>query len=277
MHPPMTAPALPRLLAFDLDGTLLPADKQITRHTRAVLERIRELGTQITLATGKFHHLTVGHGDELDLDTPLISLDGACIGNRDHPERKRGIPAEVTRDALGRYQGLCQHAFADDGEDRMLLRSTDGDHFRHVTRFWADDFRHVDDLAEAVRADSAIVTFYGDEEPMREIADDIRGQHPRLRVTEYASNLVASYRVSIQPDSTHKGSGVLDAAEMLGIDASEVMVFGDWLNDLPMFGVGAIGVAMSNAMPEVLKVADYVTDRTCEEDGIADFLERNYL
>ena len=53
--------------------------------------------------------------------------------------------------------------------------------------------------------------------------------------------------------------------------------FGDWLNDLPMFQIGATGVAMANAVPEVMAQADYVTERTCNEDGATHFLEQNFL
>ena len=171
---PMATPRVPKLLAFDLDGTLLPESKKITHHTREVLDGMVALGTQITLATGKFHHLTLGHGEELELETPLISLDGARIGNRDHPERKHGVPRDIAHSALERYQGRSDHVFADSGEDVMLLRSPEVEYFRHVTRFWADDYRQADDLREHVTGDPAIVTFYGDEQPMRAIADEMR-------------------------------------------------------------------------------------------------------
>ena len=268
--------SVPKLLAFDLDGTLLPSSKRITGRTRSVLDGMIALGSQITLVTGKFHHLTLGHGDELGLTTPLVSLDGARIGNRDHPERKRGIPQQIAHRAIERYQETAVHAFSDSGDDVMLLRS-ETTTFREATRFWADDFRTVDDLAAHLSGDPAIVTFYGNEGAMRAIARDMREAHPDLRVTEYESSLVEGHRVSIQPEGVDKGSGVLDTARQLGIAPEEVMVFGDWLNDLPMFRVGATGVAMANAVPEVLAEADYVTERTCDEDGVAHFLEQHFL
>lgn len=267
---------VPKLLAFDLDGTLLPSSKRVSDRTHSVLERMVALGSLITLATGKFHHLTVGHGEELGLDTPLVSLDGARIGNRDHPDRKRGIPREIASRAIERYQETAVHAFSDSGDDVMLLRS-ETTTFREATRFWADDFLSVDDLAAHLSGDPAIVTFYGSHAAMRTIATEMREEHPELRVTEYVSSMIEGHRVSIQPQATDKGSGVLETAELLGIRVEEVMVFGDWLNDLPMFGVGATGVAMANAVPEVLDAADHVTERTCDEDGIAHFLERKFL
>ena len=68
-----------------------------------------------------------------------------------------------------------------------------------------------------------------------------------------------------------------ETAEALGIPVDEVMVFGDWLNDLPMFDIGATGVAMANAIDEVRDASDHVTERTCEEDGIAHFLQERFL
>ena len=60
----------PRLIALDLDGTLLPESKQLTARSRAALRAMEELGTTISLATGKFLHLADHYGEELGLHTP---------------------------------------------------------------------------------------------------------------------------------------------------------------------------------------------------------------
>ncbi|MDX1382831.1 MAG: HAD family hydrolase [Thermoanaerobaculia bacterium] len=266
---------VPRLIAFDLDGTLLPGSKRVSDYTLEVLARMVDLGAQLTLATGKFHHLTLGHGEELGLDTPLISLDGACIGNRDHPERKHGVPSDAAHEALELFEDVATHAFCDSGDDVMLLRSS-WQTFGDAMRFWADDRRHVEALAPHVSGEPTILTFYGEIGPMRERADHMRETHPDLRVTEYHSSLIEGHRVSIQP-AVDKGTGVLETAAELGVEAEEVMVFGDWLNDLPMFRIGVVGVAMANAVPEVQEAADHVTEATCDEDGVARFLEDLFL
>ena len=270
------SPLLPRLLAFDLDGTLLPAEKRITAHTRRVLDAMRDLGCHLTLATGKFHHLALGYGEDLRLDVPQVSLDGATVGGNGHDEVKRCISAALARQLLDAYQDEALHSFADNGADIMLLRSK-ASTFRTATQFWAAEFRHVDDLRQHLDSDPAIVSFYGGKTAMARIVADVTSRHPELRVSEYWSPFLGCQRISFQPQGVDKGSGVLGVARQLGIEPAECMVFGDWLNDLPMFEIGAVGVAMSNAVGEVHAASTYVTDHSCEDDGVARFLESHFL
>jgi hydroxymethylpyrimidine pyrophosphatase-like HAD family hydrolase len=80
-------------------------------------------------------------------------------------------------------------------------------------------------------------------------------------------------RITFQVGGVSKGSGVRYVLDRLGIAAHECMVFGDWLNDLSMFELGGINVAMANAVPELLERAHHITEWDCETDGIARFLE----
>ena len=270
------SPELPRLLAFDLDGTLLPMSKKVTAYTRRVLDRLRARGVQITVATGKFHHLAAIYGEELELDLPQISHDGAIVGGNGHQQVYRGIDGDVARDLVERFQSQAVHAFADDGADRMLLREPT-DAFVAATQNWADQVSHVPDLGGHIEADPAILTFYGEDQVMTEIYEETSKSHPELRVSRYWSEYLSCRRVSYQPRGIDKGSGVLDVAQRIGAQPEECMVFGDWHNDRPMFEVGAVGVAMSNAVDELKQMADYVTEVDSDQDGVARFLEEHFL
>ncbi len=269
-------PELPRLLALDLDGTLLPASKEITPHTRRVLESMRKLGCQITVATGKFHHLALQYGELLELELPQISHDGAVVGGNGHEPVHRRIPLEVARTLADRYEGESAHAFADDGEDRMLLRSAT-EAFQTATRDWANEFGHVDELGGHLKGDSAILSFYGEDRRIEEIYAEASASDLPLRTTKYWSELLGARRISFQPKGVDKGTGVLEVASRIAAQAGECMVFGDWYNDLPMFGIGATSVAMANAVPEVRRTASYVTEYSNEDDGVARFLENLFL
>ena len=266
----------PSLIALDLDGTLLPASKEITPHARSVLHAMRELGTRVTLATGKFHHLAQRYGRELELDVAQISHDGAWVGTPEGEVSQRCMPQATVRELLDRFQDRAAYAFADDGQDTMLLREPDAA-FKDATRNWATRFGHVEDLRGHLQGDPAILTFYGDEQDMQEVLETGRNEYPMLRVSRYWSEYLHLRRITFQPAGVSKGSGVVDLANSLGIEAQDCMVFGDWHNDRPMFEVGATGVAMNNAVPEVKALADHVTQRDCENDGVAHFLEQNFL
>ena len=268
---------LPKLLAFDLDGTLLPSSKRITPLTHEVLEQLRSAGCHVTLATGKFHHLARQYGEELELELPQISLDGATVGGNGFDDVRHGIPVEVAHHLLDAYGSEADHAFADDGRDTMLLRSSDSEDFRWATRFWADEVRHVEDLKDHVVDPTAVVTLYGPDAAMQQVKRDVLETVPTVRIAEFWSELLGVRRVTFQPEGVDKGSGVLEVAQRLGIEPRDCMVFGDWLNDLPMFQIGAVNVAMSNAVAEVIEAADHVTSHSCEDDGIALFLQEAFL
>src|SRR5262245_11252018 len=70
----------PRLIALDLDGTLLPESKQLTARSRIALRAMEELGTTISLATGKFLHLAERYGEELGLRTPVVRSEERRVG-----------------------------------------------------------------------------------------------------------------------------------------------------------------------------------------------------
>lgn len=266
---------LPKLIAFDLDGTLLPSSKQITPRTRRVLDRLRDLGARVTLATGKFQHLTLTYSLELELTEPLVSLDGAHIGGNGHDDQKTCIPLSTAHELVDRFQGEATHVFADSGGDELLLRS-DEPMFAHATRNWADRVRSVADLRPHLEAPPTILSFYGPKEPMAAV-ETAAGAVPGLRVSRYWSEILDCHRISLQPDGVSKGSGIAELAARAGIELGECMVFGDWHNDQSMFGIGAIAVAMANAVDELKEAADFVTDQSCEEDGVARFLEASFL
>ena len=79
--------------------------------------------------------------------------------------------------------------------------------------------------------------------------------------------------LEVMPSDCGKGEAVLYLAQKLGIEQSETMAFGDSMNDESMLCMTAHGVAMSNGLPQIRKAAAYVTRKSNDEDGIADFLE----
>lgn len=267
---------LPELIALDLDGTLLPESKKLTERSREVLARMEALGTTITLATGKFLHITHGYGEALGLTTPLIALDGARIGGDGNELRERGIARDTILELLERYDDPSEDAFADSGSDDMLVRTSKPELLRSF-QVWADRLHRIDDIAAKVVADSAILSLYGSAQRMAQIGAEVSVEYPELGATLYESKLTGSTRISFRAAGVSKGSGVGDFADALGVAREDCWVFGDWLNDLPMFEAGCVNVAMANAVPELLAKADHVTEHSCEEDGVARFLELHFL
>lgn len=268
--------AVPRLLALDLDGTLLPESKRLTERTRRVLERMASLGTAVTLATGKFLHLTRTYGEALRLAVPLVALDGARSGGNGTTTVERGMDRETVESLLSLYDQPRWDAFADNGADEMLVRSRHSQ-FAEAIGPWAERLCEVEHLGENLVAAPGILSFYGQQREIEAVAEDARARFPDLRISVFRSERLGSTRVTFQPRGVSKGSGVESLLAQLGVAPAECLVFGDWHNDLPMFQIGCVNVAMANAVPEVKQLAHYTTEHTCEEDGVARFLERHFL
>ena len=94
-----------------------------------------------------------------------------------------------------------------------------------------------------------------------------------LRFSHLAVSSSVSRNVEINHENAHKGAALLALASHLGLDRSQVMAFGDGLNDISMIREAGIGVAMENAVEEVKVVADLITG-SCEESGVADVIEQ---
>ncbi|WP_223290871.1 HAD family hydrolase [Streptomyces avicenniae] len=264
-----------RLVATDLDGTLLRGDGTISQRTRDALAAAQAAGAEHLVATGRsvawtrdilralgYRGIAVcGQGAQLyhageDRLLTSITLDRAVA--------RRAV--ELLEDALG---PLAVGAAADgvDGDIRMdaHFRPVDGD---NVT----DEVSEPQDVApdrEGLFAEPVIKLYL---------------QHPSLRDDAFAAAArerlggVVDFVVSgpglveMLPLGLSKATGLSLAARRLGVRASDTIAFGDMPNDVTMLGWAAHGVAMGNAHPEVLAVADEVTGSN-DEDGIATVIE----
>ena len=265
----------PRLIVLDLDGTLLPESKQISGRSLRVLSQLQDRGAKVTLATGKFLHLSRPYGEQLRIEAPLVALDGARISQRGHLS-ERGIERRIAIEALEEIIDPRWDAFGDNGADEFLLRSK-RPLLRRIARIWADRVHEVGDLESHLVSDPGILVAYGPVDEVEDRAAVLRDRFPALRVSTMQAPRMGGSRLAIQPPDTNKGSGVRTVLEVSGIDARECMVFGDWHNDISMFEIGCVNVAMANAVAEVTELADHVTEHTSENDGVARFLESAFL
>lgn len=265
---------LPLMVVSDLDGTLLPESKVLTEKSAAVLQGLAARGVKIAVASGKFYHLTQSYAHALGPETPVIALDGARTGfsGGNGEVEARGIPRETALALLEKWDAPHLASFADSGEDELLLR-LGATQVPSSIQAWASRIRRVEDVGAHLVGDPALLCFYGPErEEMEEIARAGRESFPGLRSAVHTSTAIGVARAIIQMEEITKGSGVLQLCRHFGFEPARCMVFGDWYNDLSMFEVGCVNVAMANAMPEVKARADHVTPLDCENDGVAEFL-----
>jgi Cof subfamily protein (haloacid dehalogenase superfamily) len=266
-----------RLLALDLDGTVLTPDLRMSEPTRAAVAGARARGVHVVLATGRMYRSTVRYAAMLDLPGPLICYQGAYIRGLPLPDGTPGelllhrqMPAEAARAAVtwSRDHGLDPHLNIGD----RLIVGRGPEETPDYERMAGVGPEYVADVAAAIPGPVTKVLAVGSIGlPYQVLSAAREAFDGRLEVTvshpEY---------LEFMPLGVNKGTGLAFVADRLGIPMEAVMAVGDQANDLEMLRDAGLGVAMGDAPPAVIAVADDVTG-TVAADGVAEAIERHIL
>ncbi|MGI8688396.1 MAG: Cof-type HAD-IIB family hydrolase [Thermomicrobiales bacterium] len=257
-----------RLVATDLDGTLLRDDKTISARTIAALRRVREAGIALVLVTGRPPRRLKSVARELDVTGLAICCNGAIVYDlaADAIVQHNTLAADVARQLVVALReaapGVC---FA---IERGLVFGHEPA-YTQISQITEEDLPLSADAhmlcAEAV---TKLIVRHP-ELPLDDLLRISRGVAGERAAVTYSG---APF-VEISAAGITKASALAGLCDRLGITATEVIAFGDMPNDLPMLAWAGRSVAVANAHPEVLAVMDEVTAAN-EDDGVAIVLER---
>ena len=251
-----------RLILTDLDHTLLRSDGSISEHTLDVLRRCRTRGVLFAIATARYW---IGAERYIELLKPdfEITTDGTLI----HSNNECIYSCEFTAEETDKIV------------QALLLKKPDAEITvaNGKTVYW--NSKHI---AESERLHKAVYTDY--DKPLMCRANKIVAELPDDTIAkeiadEFGCKLL-SYRGEKWYTFIPKDSGKIEAikslAEKCGISLNEIVAFGDDKNDIDMLKICGTGIAVSNAIKEVLDIADGVTSSN-DEDGVAEWLVKNLL
>lgn len=269
-----------RLVALDLDGTLLDSQLQIRAETIDAIARLRAQGIEAMIVTGRHHIAAYPYWKQLGLELPAICCNGAYVYDFANDRPLANDP--LTRDEARRLLALARrHAVYTMVYDRdfMAYETVDG-HLRKLLNWAASLAPAVRPRIEKVESferlvDSAqtiwkFITAADDAAAMRAFVDDV----------EQSLGLCCVWSGATRLDITHagnsKGHRLTQWIAAQGIAAAEVIAFGDHQNDIEMLRMMGTGVAMGNSQADVQACADWVTGSN-DGSGIADALDRFVL
>lgn len=232
------------LLVFDLDGTLLDDTKHIMPKTKAYLEELTQRGHIIALASGRPPRAILPYYNELGLNTPIISYNGACITdpkNKEIPDLKYFFPKEAIIDFVNRFQeGEIVDAFAENDDTIFLLRENEG----FANMFHREGMKIVyGDFRNALNADVYAAVFQYRDSNIRDasyhvpLSDNnyfIRGWYGIDTISEFGN-----HRIS-------KANGIRHIQKIYCIDNDNIIAFGDAENDVEMLTEVSHPFAMVN-------------------------------
>lgn len=261
-----------RLIAIDLDGTLLDPHGRITDRSREAIRRARdEKGAQVVLVTARTFEEALPFADELGLNLPLLCYHGAMVKDTGSGEIYSHTPLPPD----------CTAAIVDVAmrEDLLVVLNTEGafqagrraadKHGFGTRRGWDffDDLRDAPGQPTAIRVigDASIAAID------RAFPDAFGGRLQFIR-----DRTRTRWILSIVNAQASKLQALMDLTDQLGLHRDQVMAIGDGPADGPMIQFAGTGVAMGNALPEVQELADWVT-ATNGEDGVAIAIDRFVL
>ena len=259
---------LPRLVATDLDGTLLRRDGTISARTQRALKRAREAGIELVMVTGR----PARHVAKIDgvaaFGGAVICVNGALIYDLDREQivREERLPALVARDLVqslrARLPGI---SFA---VEVGLEYGWEPSYALHRKRTEAPGLPIVDALALCERGVNKLIARHPQfsVEALIESSRDLFLECARVSYSGAPFLEISAAEVS-------KASALAAYCAERSIDQRRVLSFGDMPNDLPMLQWAGHSVAMANAHPSVLAAAHEVT-LSNEEDGVAAVVER---
>jgi Cof subfamily protein (haloacid dehalogenase superfamily) len=257
----------PRLVACDLDGTLLRQDHTLSERARTALEHLSARGVPFVIATGRAIGSWLPTARRLGLTVPAVCANGAMVVDGDGEVlAQRPIPPAALSGVLTQLRRAVPNAVAAVERGTELLHEAG---FPRAVGALPRPTRTVathDLVANPVS--KLLIRSVGEADAAwRAAVADVMG--PRLSVVD--SGLPDL--VEVMAAGVSKATGLAWLAARLAVSQTDVLAFGDMPNDIPMLRWAGCGVAVADGHPATLAAADALTG-LCAEDGVAAYLER---
>lgn len=255
-----------KLIACDLDGTILDSNKIIDSKLKEVKKKLEDKGINLTIVSGRNEEISKDFIDYLEVKTPYITNNGGniyqnhkCILNNCIPREYNNTIARKLYEndipfrlfAIEKFYGYANSEFF---KERQGI-------FENLIHIYSSKYDISDLNIYKITAD-----FVGRMDYALKFKEELLNACPNLTfvkadTTAYCANSL----------SATKGNALINLCELLNIDISEVMAFGDNGNDLSMLEKAGISVVMENGDPDVKKIADYIC-KDNNHNGVSDFL-----
>ena len=284
-----------KVIAVDMDGTLLNENHEITPRTASVIKRAQKLGMRVVIATGRFKKGALGAIDGRIDNVDLLLNSGAEVEDRDgHVLGRHPISWPDLRAVAAFFEKYPEVGLKYNGFEKMAFIGTEDDFIQKALQdariFNAGKtdeeilanpdfgprqmmentnmFPNFETLEQNMEPIAKVFCFGAPADRMVAIKEQAAKELPQLAVA-------SSFPTNIEITSLagQKGPALKEFIESLGYTMDEVIIFGDSLNDLSMMEMDFHTVAMANADEEIKRVAKYMTKSNAEE-GVAWAIEQ---
>ena len=264
-----------KLIAFDIDGTLITKDGRVLKENKKIIKDLKERGIKIVLCTGRNFSGFYWIRQELDLmgyEDYSITCTGAFI-------RQNATGKALLKKVLSMEDMREIEAKLDDTDIQFAIHTRDilYNKYENPNQAFLNDqklvrmpwlkYESIDDI----NVDLPRACFIGEKEKI----DDFEKRHKDDFINDYKYMRNEKTIIEILHKDAGKSETLRDLAEMLDLDMSEIMYFGDGANDLKSIEAVGVGVAMGNAREITKEAADYVVGDN-DTPAIAEFLKEYF-
>jgi Cof subfamily protein (haloacid dehalogenase superfamily) len=262
-----------RLVALDLDGTLISAGLRVSGGVQDAVERARRAGVAFTLVTGRMFQAARPFAEAIGIEGPIVCYQGAATYVVATGERLAHMPlrSEVAQRAFTRAaaDGVRALGYFED----ELYTEADDAYTRAYTRLARVEAHVVGSLAEFFqKRPSTKINCVTDADKAGAYSERMRGV---LAGDAYVTRSQPEFVEIIDP-GVDKGRALAGVARHYGVRMDETMAVGDSWNDVPLLAAAGTAVAMGGSPPELIAKADAVVG-SVEADGVAEAIERFIL
>lgn len=263
-----------RIIALDLDGTLLNSNKELTAGNLAALERAAAAGIEIVPTTGRFFDAMPEVIRKLPFVRYAITINGAEVADLRTGEviYRAEMPWQQAVDIMRELDDypviydcfMGNRAYMTAAQKQHIDTMISSPHYRKMFHELRQPVPELKEYLTQQKKDIQKMQFFSPDDALRH---RLLKELPRRYPGTYASSSVSD-NVELNQTRANKGEALMVLAEHLGVSRSATLSFGDGLNDLPMIKEAGVGVAMANACEEAKALADWITV-SCDEDGVA--------
>jgi Cof subfamily protein (haloacid dehalogenase superfamily) len=267
-----------KIVFSDLDGTLVPHSGVMSEYSKQVIGQVRALGIPMILASGRSSHSMRPFYEDLQLDEPMISYNGALVEGLKQGDYTQSLEPEHAKSLYDfavkagyyfqfYYQGdlytideFAEHPFFTMYRGRAKIE-------------WKSVPKDSPQLYEALSA----ITKWSFIEQDRAKLEKIAGEAQALLAGQVGMSYTSSEYFEIYHKLVNKGNATLKVLQEYGLKPEQAISFGDNYNDIELLQVVGAGYAMSNAADGVKAEAFGVTEFSVDEDGVAKMLAKLFL
>ncbi|MBL0333092.1 MAG: HAD family phosphatase [Chlorobiota bacterium] len=265
-----------RLIACDLDGTLLNGVDMIGKDTAYMIKKIQNLGIPFIIITRRHHSSVLPYLEDAHLSLPIVSLEGSTffvsndtqvIVNTDlDPEFMIDIIQEVQLNKIVKLCVVTVDKFYVNNDDIEL--PVYHEHW-NIERFKFSNYIEINNkILELI----IVGDYFSVNSILKYIESKMKSQELKLRMYELKDKL-DSWVIEVRSFNSNKEKALVQIASYYGVKMNEIVGIGDYYNDINFCKEVGFVVALNNAVKELKAIADFITTNDFHNEGINEFLE----